>query len=124
MAKDTCSKNTIKSGPTISPSTECSRISILHSINETIFRFFDVYKQQGIEFWGLTAQNEPTDGGVNGFPFNCMGWNAENQSIFVGENLGPTLEAAGYGNIQIMVMDDQRSLLPGWPTTVSLNVFK
>ncbi len=33
-----------------------------------------------------------------------MGWNAENQSIFVGLNLGPTMEAKGFGNIKIMIM--------------------
>jgi len=41
-----------------------------------------------------------------------MGWNAENQSIFVGLNLGPTMEEAGYGNIKIIIMDDQRQFLP------------
>ena len=33
-----------------------------------------------------------------------MGWNAENQSIFVGLNLGPTLEAKGFGDVKIMIM--------------------
>ena len=33
-----------------------------------------------------------------------MGWTAENQSIFVGNNLGPTLEAKGFQDIKIMIM--------------------
>lgn len=77
-----------------------------------MFRFFDEYKKHKIEFWGVTAQNEPADGNIPGFSFNCMGWNAENQSLFVGLNLGPTMEQAGYGNIKIMIMDDQRQFLP------------
>ena len=47
-----------------------------------------------------------------------MGWNAETQAMFVGLNLGPTMEAAGYGDVKIMIMDDQRIFLPGWPEKV------
>ena len=55
-------------------------------------RFLDAYFERGIRFWGLTAQNEPT----NGYPgshctWNCMGWNATDQATWIAENLGPTL---------------------------------
>ena len=53
-----------------------------------------------------------------GYLFNCMGWNAENQSLFVGLNLGPTLQSQGLGNIKIMILDDNRVSLPGWVETV------
>jgi len=85
---------------------------------EYFVRFFREYGQRGVDFWALTAQNEPADGNIPGFSFNCMGWNAENQSIFIGLHLGPTLEAAGYGDIKIMIMDDQRIFLPAWPEKV------
>jgi len=49
-----------------------------------------------------------------------MGWNAENQSLFIGLNLGPTLEAKGFGDIKIMTLDDQRLQLPKWAKTVNL----
>ncbi len=87
---------------------------------EYFVRFFREYGQRGVDFWALTAQNEPADGNIPGFSFNCMGWNAENQSIFIGLHLGPTLEAAGYGDIKIMIMDDQRIFLPAWPEKVRL----
>lgn len=100
-----------------------------------------------MEFWGVTAQNEPeagTEPGTSisllyathntniwptssmifcqtGYLFNCMGWNAENQSIFVGENLGPTLANKGYGSVKIMIVDDQRNKLPAWVDTVCTN---
>ena len=31
--------------------------------------------------WGLTAQNEPIDGNIEDFTFNCMGWNASTQVV-------------------------------------------
>ena len=33
---------------------------------------------------------------------------------FIEENLGPTLEAAGYGDLKLMICDDQRPLVPHW----------
>ena len=57
-----------------------------------------------------------------GYPFNCIGWNAENQSIFVGENLGPTMAAKGFADIKIMIVDDQRNKLPDWVQTVCINM--
>ena len=49
-----------------------------------------------------------------------MGWDAQTQSDFVGNNLGPTLESKGFANVNIMIMDDQRRNLPEWATTVHL----
>ena len=40
-------------------------------------RFFDEYKALGVEFWGLTAQNEPSHGQLFDSGFNSMGWNPE-----------------------------------------------
>lgn len=56
------------------------------------------------------------------FPFNAMGWTPEDQAFFVGLNLGPTLAAKGFGDIKIMIMDDQRILLPKWVKTVRTRV--
>ena len=39
-------------------------------------RFLDEYSSQGLEMWGLTAQNEPADGRIPDFFFNSMGWTA------------------------------------------------
>ena len=40
-------------------------------------RFFDEYKALGVEFWGLTAQNEPSHGQLFDSGFNSMGWNPQ-----------------------------------------------
>ena len=37
-------------------------------------------------------QNEPLDGNIPDFTFNCMGWNASSQATWIGQYLGPTLE--------------------------------
>lgn len=52
-----------------------------------------------------------------------MGWTPEDQAFFVGLNLGPTLAAKGFGDIKIMIMDDQRILLPKWAKTVNRKYF-
>lgn len=48
-----------------------------------------------------------------------MGWTPENQAFFVGLNLGPTLAAKGFSDVKIMIMDDQRLLLPKWAEIVN-----
>ena len=85
----------------------------------------DDYSALGVDFWGLTAQNEPTDGNVPGFTFNCMGWNSTSQREWIVNNLGPTLEAEGYGDVKLMILDDQRPLAPKWAREViAMHVIK
>lgn len=84
-------------------------------------RFLDEYKRHNVTFWGITAQNEPQDGNTVDFPFNTMGFTAESQRIFISENLGPTLAKSGYGAVKIMILDDQRLMLPGWAKEVLRN---
>jgi glucosylceramidase len=81
-------------------------------------KFLDAYKDLGIEFWGLTAQNEPWDGTVANFSFNSMGWNSSTQREWIVNNLGPTLEAGGYADVKLMILDDQRPLVPKWAREV------
>jgi glucosylceramidase len=47
-----------------------------------------------------------------------MGWTPDDQALFIGLNLGPTLQAKGFGDIKIMILDDQRLLLPKWAKSV------
>ncbi len=81
-------------------------------------KFLDEYKEQGIDFWGLTAQNEPWDGTVPNFTFNAMGWNSTTQRDWIVEFLGPKLEQNGYADLKLMILDDQRPLAPKWAREV------
>ena len=85
-------------------------------------RFLDAYKQHNISFWGLTAQNEPTDGNIDHFPFQATGWTPDQQRDFIAKDLGPALHAHGYQDIKLMMLDDQRLLLAYWADTVMSNV--
>lgn len=81
-------------------------------------KFIKAYKDHGIDIWGLTAQNEPFDGMITGFPFQCLGWTAELQRDFIAKDLGPALDANGLGHVKLMILDDQRIFLPYWPEVV------
>lgn len=81
-------------------------------------KFLDAYDKAGIPIWGLTMQNEPVDGLVPDFTFNCMGWTAETQGAWVRDHLGPTLRQSRFNATKVMILDDQREFLPAWPDAV------
>jgi len=84
-----------------------------------VSRFLDAYASHNISLWGLTAQNEPTDGYIRNFSFQAMGWHPETQRDFIKMDLGPKLAESGHGNVKLMIMDDQRPLLPYWADVVN-----
>ncbi len=49
---------------------------------------------------------------------HSMGWNATTQREWIVNNLGPTLESAGYSDVKLMILDDQRPLIPKWAREV------
>lgn len=83
-------------------------------------RFFQEYERNGIKFWGLTAENEPTAGFVPTYPFQSLGFTPALQRDFIKFDLGPALEKAGYGpdKIALMILDDMRVFLPIWANLV------
>nr|CAD7196345.1 unnamed protein product [Timema douglasi] len=80
-------------------------------------KYFDAYAAENVSFWGVTAQNEPTQGDVIPSVIITMGWTAEEQRDWVAQHLGPTLQQAGYGDLELMIFDDNRVFLPGWADT-------
>jgi glucosylceramidase len=83
-------------------------------------KFFQAYQKNGLDFWAMTAQNEPSDGYIYKFAFSSMGFTPETQAEFIVTNLGPTLEQNGFGDIRIMILDDQRIFLPSWAERVCI----
>lgn len=81
-------------------------------------RFVQEYQKQGVPIWGLTAQNEPSDGEVYHFFFQAMGWTPEMQRDFIKLDLGPALHSNGLQGVKLMILDDQRLFLPHWANIV------
>lgn len=93
----------------------------MHIISEIVLfcMFLQEYGKYGIRLWGLTVQNEPMNGEVPLFPFQCMGYTAEIMRDFVKLDLGPALRSNGYGSLKLMILDDQRFEVTHWTQTVS-----
>lgn len=72
------------------------------------FRFLKAYESHGVNFWGITVENEPGQGLLDRNPLNCLGLTPESERDFTKLNLGPTLAKAGYGSdkLKIMIHDD------------------
>ncbi|TMS38975.1 hypothetical protein L596_005585 [Steinernema carpocapsae] len=82
-------------------------------------RFLEEYHKEGIDFWGLTAQNEPSSGLDPFYAWQTMYFSAEMQREFIKNILGPLLKNSIHGkNINLMILDDQRFLLPNWADVV------
>ncbi|KAF6031271.1 GBA [Bugula neritina] len=83
-----------------------------------LVRFLSEYKKQGLNIWGLTAQNEPLDGRLPFFPFQCLGFTATQQRDFIAMDLGPALHSGGFGDVKLMILDDDTLSLPDWANTI------
>ncbi|XP_011881411.1 PREDICTED: glucosylceramidase-like [Vollenhovia emeryi] len=86
-------------------------------------RYFEAHRRDGLEFWGLTCQNEPENHkyiplSVN---LNAMTWTAEEERDWIIEYLAPTLKTKNFEHIKIFILDDNRPSLPEWPKTVFQN---
>ncbi|CAG7818143.1 unnamed protein product [Allacma fusca] len=78
-------------------------------------KFFEGYRKEGIEWWGMTVQNEPAIWDP-WFPWNTCGMDPAVEREFVKVDLSPELERLGYTpeTFKVLVLDHNRNLLPGW----------
>ncbi|MFD2185608.1 glycoside hydrolase family 30 protein [Aquimarina celericrescens] len=74
-------------------------------------KYLDAYKEQGIDIWGFTVENEPHGNGDN---WESMHFTPEEMTDFVQHHLGPKLEADGYGDKIILGYDQNRAGLKEW----------
>nr|CAD7397028.1 unnamed protein product [Timema cristinae] len=74
--------------------------------------FFEAYSEEGVDFWGLTPENEPQF-------LNRGGWTPETMAPWVVNYLKPALDKAGFGHLKLMICDDQRTNVPNWSENVS-----
>lgn len=74
-------------------------------------KYADAYKEQGIDLWGFTFENEPLGNGNN---WESMHFTAEESVLFVKNYLGPQLEKDGKGDLKILGYDQNRDHLEEW----------
>uniref|UniRef100_A0A2K6PM67 Glucosylceramidase n=1 Tax=Rhinopithecus roxellana TaxID=61622 RepID=A0A2K6PM67_RHIRO len=81
-------------------------------------KFLDAYAEHKLQFWAVTVENEPSTGLLSGYPFQCLGFTPEHQRDFIARDLCPTLANSTHHNVRLLMLDDQRLLLPHWAKVV------
>ncbi|KAL9657845.1 hypothetical protein ABK040_013181 [Willaertia magna] len=91
-------------------------------INETLIlnswalfysKFISFYKKEGINFWGLTVQNEPEYAA----PYESCVYTAEFQRDFIKNYLGPRIQK-DHPQTKIMIYDHNRDHVHIWAKTI------
>ncbi|CAJ0570088.1 unnamed protein product, partial [Mesorhabditis spiculigera] len=82
-------------------------------------KFFEQYAANGILYWGLTMQNEPTSGINPDYTWQTMYFNASMQRHFLVNHLGPRLKGSPLTRgLKVLILDDDRPQLPAWADEV------
>jgi len=76
-----------------------------------LVKYLETYKQDGIEFWGITPVNEPQG---NGGQWESMHFTPESQAEFIGKYMGPTLGKNGFGRLKLLAFDQNTREMPEW----------
>ncbi len=74
-------------------------------------KYLEAYKQEGIDIWGVTVENEPHGNGNN---WESMHYTPQEMTNFVQHHLGPTLEKKGWGGVKVLGYDQNRAGLKEW----------
>lgn len=81
-------------------------------------KYIDAYKEEGIDIWGFTVENEPMGNGNN---WESMHYTPDEMTNFVQHHLGPKLEADGKGDVKILGFDQNRAHLHDWVDSMYKN---
>uniref|UniRef100_A0A8C4EXT1 Glucosylceramidase n=1 Tax=Dicentrarchus labrax TaxID=13489 RepID=A0A8C4EXT1_DICLA len=81
-------------------------------------RFLEEYAKYNLTFWALTTGNEPSAGRMTNYSFQALGFTPEEQRDWVALDLGPALHASSHPHTHILILDDNRLLLPHWAKVV------
>ena len=68
-------------------------------------KYLTAYKEEGIDIWGITVENEPLGNDSN---WESMHFTPEEQNEFVKTYLGPRLEQDGYADVVLLGYDQNR----------------
>ncbi|TYZ64426.1 hypothetical protein PybrP1_009690 [[Pythium] brassicae (nom. inval.)] len=75
-------------------------------------KFIDAYEAEGVPIWGLTTQNEPVKQTALKY-WQSLRFDTAQERDWIKKDLGPLLKAK-HPDVKLMIMDDQKSLLPSW----------
>lgn len=70
-------------------------------------KFFEEYKKQGINFWGLTIQNEP----LSAQPWESCLYTAEEERDLIRYYLGPKLAKTEFSSTKLIIWDHNRNYM-------------
>lgn len=73
-------------------------------------KYVEAYRNEGIDIWGFTVENEPLGNGNN---WESMHFTPDEMTNFVQNHLGPTLKG-DYPNVKILGYDQNREHLKEW----------
>ncbi|TYZ62083.1 hypothetical protein PybrP1_005671, partial [[Pythium] brassicae (nom. inval.)] len=76
-------------------------------------KFISAYKSHGINFWGLSPQNEPE----SAVPWESCEYTAPFEAEFIANHLGPVIKR-DHPDVKIMVFDQNRDSLLHWTETI------
>jgi len=76
-----------------------------------LVKYLEAYKQEGIDFWGITPVNEPQGNSGN---WESMHFTPESQAKFIGRYMGPTLHKSGFGGLKLLAFDQNTAEMPEW----------
>ena len=74
-------------------------------------KYIEAYKEEGIDIWAATVENEPLGNGSN---WESMHFTAEEMTAFIRDHLGPVLEKNGLEHVHIFGYDQNRDELKHW----------
>ncbi|ETP39302.1 hypothetical protein F442_13226 [Phytophthora nicotianae P10297] len=71
-------------------------------------KFLDAYKEEGIDFWAMSVQNEPQKPPLPLTPWQTLRMTAKEERDFIKLHLGP-LMAENHPELKLMANDDQKT---------------
>ncbi|XP_053330638.1 lysosomal acid glucosylceramidase isoform X2 [Spea bombifrons] len=86
--------------------------------HKTWAQFLDEYAKHNVTFWAVTVENEPTAGRISDYPFQSLGFTPEHMRDFISSDLGPAFASSEHKHVNIMILDDNRLLLPYWAKVI------
>ncbi|NQV14310.1 glycosyl hydrolase [bacterium] len=83
--------------------------------SDYLLKYLDIYKDAGVDIWGITPVNEPHG---NGGQWESMNFSPESQSDFIQTHLGPSLKNSAFSDTRLLAYDQNRDGLAHWSDVI------